>query len=388
MKFVVDRNIPFAESALATIAGARVVSVPARDITPELVKDADIVWTRSTVKVGAPLLAGSTVKMVGTATIGVDHMDLAWLDAHGIAWASAPGSNAASVQLWWAAALSTIAVERTRHLARLTVGIVGVGHVGSLVESLARGMGCRVLRCDPPRARAEGTGDFVRLDQLCRESDIVTFHVPLTTREQSPDWTVDLLDGHHCSLLKERAIVVNASRGQVVDYAALLAVQAEKSLTIALDVFHPEPEVPPALVDAAIIATPHIAGHSLDGKANGTQMIYEATCRHLGERPTWQAARALPEPPVRAMTLTAMRMSDEEALRKVLRRFYTIEDDDAAMRKIVKLPDNERARAFADYRGAYPVHRELHDLELQMIPARPLAVGALRALGVKVVERG
>src|SRR5438094_2654308 len=213
LRIVADRNIAFAAEAFAPLGD--VVTLPSAELTREAVRDADLLLVRSTVKVGAPLLDGSRVRFVATATIGIDHLDIAWLDGRGIAWASAPGSNADSVLEWWAAALLTVAERRGVELGGLRVGVVGAGAVGGRVERFCRALGIAPLICDPPRAAREGGAGFVSLDELLRAADVVTLHVPL-----APD-TRRLLDERRLAALKPGAWLVNASRGGVVDGAAL-----------------------------------------------------------------------------------------------------------------------------------------------------------------------
>jgi erythronate-4-phosphate dehydrogenase len=387
LRFVVDENIPLAREALAPLG--EVTALPSARLGPETVRDADILWTRSTVSVDAALLEGSRVRMVATATIGTDHLDIDWLTSRGIAWASAPGSNAPSVRLWWAAALGTLAERQQLALGRLRVGIVGVGQVGRRIEAFARALGCEVLRCDPPRAQVEGPQGFVSLSELCETCDVITIHVPLT--REGPDATYHLFDAARLGALRPGTILINASRGQVIDTPALLAAQKAKDLTVLLDVYEGEPAVPPAVVQIAALATPHIAGHSLDGKVAGTRMIYDATCAHLGIRPQWNPERSLPPLPVRVLTLDTRELpedrADEVVVLKVVRRFYRIEEDDQALRDIVRLEEGARGAAFSRYRSNYPVHREPLGLELELVPPRPRAAAALTTLGVKIVER-
>ncbi|HEX4462716.1 MAG TPA: 4-phosphoerythronate dehydrogenase, partial [Polyangia bacterium] len=250
MRIVADANISYVQDAFGPLGD--VITLRSSEITRDAVRDADFVLTRSTVKVNEALLAGSRVRFVATATIGIDHIDGAWLDAAGIRWASAPGSNADSVVQWFAAA-----VARVPNLAARRLGIVGVGNVGKRIERLWRALDVPPpLLCDPPRARAEGPNNdagFVTLDEILARCDLVTFHVPLT--KSGADATVDLVDARR---LRPDAWLVNACRGEVLDSASALAI----ANPILLDVFAGEPSPDPALVARALIATPHIAGHS------------------------------------------------------------------------------------------------------------------------------
>ena len=361
------------------------VALPAAELTRERVQGADLLLVRSTVAVGPALLDGSRVRFVATATIGIDHLDTAWLDGRRIRWASAPGSNADSVAQWFAAALLAFAARQGLTLHRRTVGVVGVGNVGSRVARVAEALGCRVLLCDPPRARAEGSEAFVALDELLERSDLVTLHVPLTTL--GPDPTRHLLDEGRLGRLRRGGIVINTSRGAVLATAAAAAARRDGQLGgLILDVFEGEPGVDPEIVAACDLATPHIAGHSLDGKANGTLAIYQAACAFLGRKPAWQPRRSLPPPPLRHLSLDARSLDDQAAALTVIRRYYAIEQDDAALRELLRLPVAERGPAFARYRNQYPIRRELTGLRLQMVPPRPRALALLRALGVQTLD--
>ena len=272
MRIVADANIPYLHDAFGPLG--EVVTLPAKELGRAAVLDADLLLVRSTIRVNAALLEGSRVRFVATATIGIDHLDTAWLDGAGIRWTSAPGSNADSVVQWLAAALA-----RVPDVAGRQLGIVGVGNVGGRVERLFRALDVKPpLLCDPPRARREGAAGFVTLDEILERCDLVTLHVPLT--RSGADATFHLVDARR---LRPDAVLVNACRGEVLDTASALAV----ANPLVLDVFEGEPTPDPRLVARALVATPHIAGHSLDGKANGTKMIYDAACAFLGVAPTW-----------------------------------------------------------------------------------------------------
>ena len=378
LRIVADKNIPYVESAFAALG--EVVLLPSSALDAKAVREADLLLVRSTVKVGAPLLEGSRVRFVATATIGTDHLDIAYLDAKAIRWASAPGSNAPSVAQWWASAVLTVATARIGKLAGLVVGVVGAGNVGKRVERVAAALGCTVLRNDPPRAHAEGPDGFVSLDELCTRADIVTLHVPLTA--EGPYRTHHLFDADRLGRMRQGAWLVNASRGPVVHGQALIAARSTSQIGAALlDVFEGEPGVPPALIDAADLATPHIAGHSLDGKAAGTEMVYRAACQFLDVKASWLPRRALPPLATAAIALDARDLDDEAAALMVLRRFYRIEEDDAALRHLAKLPDADRGRAFQTYRDAYGPRREPAGVSIQMRPPRLRALHLLEALG-------
>lgn len=367
MRIVADANISYVQDAFGPLGD--VVTLRSSEITRDAVRDADMLLTRSTVKVNEALLAGSRVRFVATATIGIDHIDGAWLDAAGIEWASAPGSNADSVVQWFAAA-----VARVPDLARRQLGIVGVGNVGKRLERLWRALDVPPpLLCDPPRARAEGGDPFVTLDEILRRCDLVTLHVPLTL--SGPDATAHLVDARR---LRPDAWLVNACRGEVLDSASALAV----ANPILLDVFAGEPSPDPALVARALVATPHIAGHSLDGKANGTQMVYEAACAFLGRAPTWKAADSLPPAPAPLV----VRSTDDGVLAalEAVAAGYDQAADDAALRALVAAPADGRGAAFRKYREQYPERRELGRRAVHFATPLPQAIAMLDRYGARV----
>lgn len=378
LRIIADQNIPLVAQAFAELG--EVVTLPSRALSPAAVHDADLVLVRSTVRVGPELLEGSRVRFVATATIGTDHLDRAWLDARGIAWAAAPGSNADSVVQWFSAALLAVARRLGLELSRLQVGIVGVGAVGGRIEQLCRALGGPApLLCDPPRARREGAGRFLELDEVLGAADLVTFHVPLERGGADP--TYHLLEQARLDRLRPGTVVINSSRGAVVDGAALERALAAGRVSAALDVWESEPSPSPALVERCLIATPHIAGHSLDGKVNGTRMVHQAACNFLGVTPHWRPA--LP-PATRRLELETTGRWAAELVLEAVRAGYQLEADDAALRAIARLPENTRASAFQNYRDEYPPRRELDGVPVALNPARDDVAGRLAALGLRV----
>jgi erythronate-4-phosphate dehydrogenase len=384
VKIIADANIAFVREAFADLG--EVVVLPSQAIGADAVRQADLLLVRSTTEVGPTLLEGSRVRFVATATIGTDHLDFPYLVARQIAWASAPGSNADSVLEWFAAALFYACEKRQIDPFSLQVGIVGVGAVGWRIERLCEALGGPApLRCDPPRARREGTRDFVPLDALLPSCDVVTLHVPLIRAGE--DRTPHLLDEARLGQMRPGALLVNASRGEVVSGAALLSRLEGGHLGGALlDVWEQEPTPDPALVARALVATPHIAGHSQDGKVAGTEAIYRAACRFLGTTPTWSAgAAAMAARPTELVVAEAK--DDLSLLRHVLSQFYRIEDDDAALRHIVERSPSERGPAFRRYRENYPERRELRRVRVDLPRLStnwPRIAGVLAALGAEV----
>ncbi len=310
MLILADENIPFAREALGALGEVRLVA--GRAISRETLREAEVLLVRSVTRVNAALLAGSRIKFVGTATIGSDHIDLEYLQQNGIAFASAAGCNANSVAEYVVAALLHVAAQRKIALEGLTLGIVGVGNVGSRVAEKARALGLKILLHDPPletllNSRAPSTlcpelqqnfsrlalSQFHTLEDLMA-ADILTLHTPLVRAGPHP--TFHLFDESRLRMMTPGRVLLNTARGEVVDNLALKKTLRSGFLSAAiLDVWEHEPHIDPELAELTALATPHIAGYSFDGKVKGTWLIYEALCRFLQIEPTWDFAPLLPQ---------------------------------------------------------------------------------------------
>lgn len=350
--------------------------MPGREITTSDVAAADVLLVRSVTPVGPELLRGTTLQFVGSATIGTDHIDRAYLRAQGIPFAHAPGSNADSVADYVVAAVLGLARRRGVPLRERTVGIVGCGNIGGRLARRLPALGMDVLRNDPPRARAaEADGEahlFVPLDTVLGAADVVTLHVPL--KESGPDPTHHLADAAFLDRLGDRAWLLNTSRGAVVDGEALLAARRQGAVGAAvLDVWENEPSPAPALIEAADLATPHIAGYAYDGKVRGTEMLYEALCEALGAEAMWTGTDAIR--PASADTLRCRapdpRLSTEEWRFELARQPYDPAVDDASLRDLVELGPDARGEAFAQLRADYRQRREMqqHTVPATAVPA-------------------
>lgn len=275
MKIVADRNVPGLDALNAV---ATVVKLPYAEITREAVADADALIVRTRTRCDAGLLDGSKVKIVATATIGTDHIDIPWCESAGIEVANAPGSNAPGVAQY---VLSSLVHVCPVPLPELTIGIVGVGHVGGLIASRARSLGMCVLACDPPRQAAEGGDSWSSLGRIAEEADIITFHIPLTADGPYP--TVHLADEAFFRSLRRAPVIVNSARGPVVDNTAWTkAIEAGIAGPAIVDCWEGEPVIDRRLLGVAAVATPHIAGYSLQGKMRASQMVLDAVARRFG----------------------------------------------------------------------------------------------------------
>lgn len=374
MKIVCDNKIPFIRGAFEPYA--EVVYLPGAETTAEVVRDADAIVTRTRTRCNASLLEGSSVKAIATATIGFDHIDTAWCEGHGIAWSNAPGCNSWSVKQYVSSVLAVLAQSRGLQLDTLTLGVVGVGNVGSKVADAGRAFGMRVLLNDPPRERAEGPDGFVSLDTLLAESDIVTVHVPLTREGEDATW--HLFDAARLSGMRSSQILVNSSRGPVVDNAALKDTLLRGGLKAAvLDVWEGEPQLDNELIGLLDIATPHIAGYSADGKANGTTMSVRYLARQLGLPLTEWTASGVPAPEqaLEFAVDAAGRTVQEVLIEAVLHTYDVRRDSDA----LCAAPG-----AFERLRGDYWVRREPSAFTVTLRGGSPDLAARLELLGFKV----
>ncbi len=380
MRIVADENLPLLDKFFADIGEIR--TLPGRAIDAAAVQDADLLLVRSVTRVGPELLADARVRFVGSATAGTDHLDSAWMREHGIHFAHAPGCNAPAVADYVVSAVLHLLDWSLDALQGATVGIVGCGQTGQAVRNrcLRLGMHCRVS--DPP-LEAAGTADFeFHPLQEVLEADVVTFHVPLERDGDHPTW--HLLDAERIGGLRPGTVLVNASRGAVVDNRALARrLAAEGDLRVALDVWEGEPELDPELLRLVDLATPHIAGYSLDGKWAGTAMLYAAACRFLGLPARNKLGQFVPEPPLRRMVFSA-EAEPAWALRTAVGACYDIRRDDAGLRALLDLPPAERGAAFDALRRNYPLRRDFSALRITARKCRKPLPELLQAVGFRV----
>ena len=296
MKIVVDDKIPYIRETICQLAD-EVVFLSGAAITADDVKDADVLVVRTRTRCNQQLLEGSKVQLVVTATIGYDHIDTEWLESAGIRWTNCPGCNSGSVAQYVESTLLLLEQKKGLSLRQSTIGIVGCGHVGSKVKAVAERLGMRVLVCDPPLASTPSplTSHFVSLDEIERNSDIITFHVPLTKEGDYATW--HLADDDFFHRLSRVPYIINTSRGEVVDNKALLlAIEEGRVRDAIIDVWENEPHPDATLLDKVFIGTPHIAGYSADGKTNADNMVIDAICQQFGlSHPGLIAPPALPK---------------------------------------------------------------------------------------------
>ena len=355
INMVAGENIPYIKEAFASLGNLTVL--PGRSITSADLQETNVLLIRSITRVDEALLKGTPIEFVGSASAGVDHIDVACLKARNIGFASAAGSNANSVAEYVMASLLFLGKQHGFPLKGKTIGIIGVGNIGKLVKNKAEALGMRPVLNDPPLAET-GQIDHCSLKDTLG-CDIVTLHTPLTTDGPYP--TYHLLNEQTLQWLNPTAIFINAARGEVVETHALLEAITQKRIgPTILDVWENEPDINWDLFQAVTIGTPHIAGHSLDGKANGTFMIYAALCKHLGVAPTWNPVQSLPPPMMPSIHIDPNQKSDKEVLGEAVAKIYDLEADFHRMKNLLNAPPEERPMLFDGLRKNYPVRREFH----------------------------
>ena len=347
MKIIVDNKIPYIKGALEPYA--EVVYLPGNLTTAEVVKEADALVTRTRTVCSRDVLEGSRVKFIATATIGFDHIDTEYCKAAGIEWTNAPGCNAESVNQYIASALYSCSIRRGFSLKGKTIGIVGVGQVGSRVAKTCEILGMKVLLNDPPRERREGPSQFVSLQTIQQQADIITFHVPLNM--DGPDCTFHMANTEFLQGLKKKALIINTCRGEVFDTKAVYNAKVSGDISgIIVDCWENEPELDLDLLKLVDYGTSHIAGYSKDGKAKGTKMSVRAISRFFGLGiDKWEPSGV--EPPLSpTIELDGSAQKDELILAHAILSTYEIERDDRALR--------DNPQLFEQLRGDYPVRSE------------------------------
>ena len=373
MKIIADDKIPFLKGALEPFAD--VEYYPGKSITRDVVKDADALIIRTRTHCNKELLEGSKVKFIASATIGFDHIDVEYCDASHIVWTNAPGCNSASVQQYIGSALVELARKHKFSLRDRTLGVIGVGNVGKKVVKIAEFLGMRVLLNDPPRLRNEGPCQFISLEGILREADIITFHVPLN--REGVDKTYHMADKNFFERVLPGTIIMNSSRGEVVDNAVLReALETGKIAGAVLDVWENEPEIDRELLKLVDIATPHIAGYSADGKANGTTMSVKSLSSFFNLGIDDWEPEEIPLPANTVIPVDGDGKENQQVLEEAISATYNILDDDKRLRASVE--------TFEKQRGNYPLRREYPAYEIRLQHAEQYLEHVLRKLGFKV----
>lgn len=345
MKIIADKNIPFLKGIAESLG--EVTYLPGADFTKENIKDADTLIVRTVARFDENNLEGSNVKLICSATIGYDHIDTKYCEAHGIEWKNAPGCNSGSVQQYVASSLVTIAKKKGFSLKDKTIGIIGVGNVGKKVASICELLGMRVLKNDPPREESEGGSEFCDLVTIQREADIITFHTPLSKEGKYP--TYHLADSEFFSKLEKTPIIINSARGGIVDTQSIKKAIKDRLVSgTIIDCWESEPNIDLEYMELVDIATPHIAGYSADGKANATRMSLNAVADFwsLSEK----SIDNIIVPQVFNSCLDYTEFNQEKAFEEIISRTYNPEED---QERLLANPS-----LFSKLRGEYPLRRE------------------------------
>ena len=354
MKIIVDENIPFGREAFENFGEVELHN--GREINSSICKNGDALIVRTTTKVNEELLKNSSVKFVGTSTIGTDHIDQDYLNNSNIAFSSAAGCNSHSVAEYVFSALTYLTNKHDLNLSKLSIGVVGYGNIGKKVVAISDALGMRVVVNDPPLQRTTSERDFSTLEEALK-CDIVTFHVPLN--KSGVDKTIHLLSEENINLIKENAILINSSRGPVVSNEALKKrLEENNNIYTVLDVWETEPNYDYELLKLVDIGTSHIAGYSYEGKVTGTLMIYNALAKHLAVNPNWKPKLA--EVVNNKIEISGIE-SDEELLQKIFNKSYNVMDDDKFLREGLSLPNDEKSEHFDKLRKNYKIRRELNN---------------------------
>ncbi|PJA33931.1 MAG: erythronate-4-phosphate dehydrogenase [Zetaproteobacteria bacterium CG_4_9_14_3_um_filter_53_7] len=385
LNIVADAHIWGAESAFSTLPGfdINLRTMESRDINRQALMHADVLLTRSATKVNGDLLAGTPVRFAATATIGDDHYDKSWLENHQVSWANAAGSSTGSVIEYMVSMFLAMHANGVISIPDTTIGIIGVGRIGTALAGICEAIGMQVLLNDPPRARIEGANGFCSLDQLLEQADLLTLHTPLI--DEGDDCTRHLLGDKRLNQFHGRGII-NAARGGCVDNAALVRwLDGDSSRFAALDCWESEPRPDFALIrhPGMIIATPHIAGHSLDGKAANTLFAYQALCHYLQIEPVWDMQSQLPEP---AAPHTVSLKSDVwHTLHAITSHLYPLAEDNKTMKSWPDLTEGALPNAFSQYRRHYPVRRSWAAIPVHLNQADSRTLQLAQAIGIKLV---
>jgi erythronate-4-phosphate dehydrogenase len=371
MKIVADKNIPLLDETFGRHGDVQLLE--GRGICSADLVDAEVLLVRSVTRVNQHLLKGTNIRFVGSATIGIDHLDTAWLEANDIVWAHAPGCNA-NAAAQYALAMMWLACERlNRDFRQQTVGIVGRGNVGRRLEYLLKVLNIPVSSCDPP-LRELGEQQLVCMDEAC-DNSIISLHVPLTSHGKYP--TKNLFDARQLEKLRPNTLLVNTSRGGVIEKTSLQAQLKSGRIQAALDVWPDEPFIEPEMLDAVTVATPHVAGYSREGKQAGTEMIYQAFCKAFA-----LDSCSAPGSGIETLTLDfPPAISAEEALKQSIQSSTQVARDDTALRELPAFKPSDKRVHIDSLRANYP---ERHEFKTHLVRGMPDAdASLLRQLGFK-----
>ena len=379
MKIVVDENIPLVNEFFSRLG--EVICLPGRTLTAADVRSADALIVRSVTKVNETLLNGSKVRFVGTCTIGVDHLDQVYLNTHDIQWSSAPGCNANSVVEFVYAALAHLNIN----WLPVNFGIIGCGNVGGLLYKRLKAQGINV-RCYDPNLSLAQNPDLASLEDVLG-CDVISMHTPLVVDGPHPSF--HLLGHKELAQLKSGAVLINAGRGAVIDNQALLDVlTTRKDLRVVLDVWEPEPDISLELLDKVLLGSPHIAGYSYDGKLNGTEIVYQALCKHFGTSPQSSLTALVPPLVNNQLCVDDENKTVFEIAQSLINQVYDIVADDARLRETARnalAGEIKFGEGFDNLRKHYPKRREFHNYQVHLESLGDADKQWLQVLGFRCV---
>jgi len=359
---VCDEQIPYARETFSRLGW--VCRLPAREIKTRNIRSADALVIRSVTKIKPALLSGTTIQVVGSVTSGIDHIDTLYLQKRGIKLISAAGSNANSVAEYVIASLSVLSQKQGMTLSGKKVGIVGVGHVGSRVDEKCRALGMKTIWNDPPLARKTGDRRFRPLREIFI-ADIITLHLPLTYYGQNA--TYRLAGEKFFHGFNNPFIFINTARGKVVDEKALIKYAGQRLFqALVLDVWPDEPDINLEVLKIADIATPHVAGYSLDGKVKAVDMVFQGLRRHYKILDNWSVMDMLHPPSDSLLKASGVKGGGEETVRKAVLEVYDPRKDDRKLRKIIGFGPKKRGEFFELLRQRYPVRREFNNYRIDL----------------------
>jgi len=357
MKIIVDENIPFAEEAFLRFGD--IILLNGRKIENSVCKDADILIVRSITNVDEELLNGSSIKFVGSATTGADHIDTRYLSENNIAHYIAAGCNAYSVVEYFFSAITHLAIEKGFSFQGKKLGVIGVGKIGSKVAAIGKSLGFEIIKNDPPLKRETGSDEYRPLEEALN-ADIITFHVPLN--KTGIDKTHHMIDSKMLEKIRPGTVIVNSSRGSIIDNEALNnRLVAHNDLLTVIDVWENEPTISKDLLNNVNIGTAHIAGYSLEGKVNGTVMVYNELCKFLNQQPDWQPS--LPIVENQSLSVKSPQ-SIEEILSILIKNIYDIIEDNSLLKKGINMSTAERGIYFDKLRKKYGIRREFNNYKI------------------------
>ncbi|MCB9259871.1 MAG: 4-phosphoerythronate dehydrogenase PdxB [Ignavibacteriales bacterium] len=377
MKIIADDKIPFLKGVLEPYGN--IEYYPGKEITKDKIIDADALIIRTRTKCNADLLYDTNVKLITTATIGYDHIDTNYCEENNLKWLNAPGCNSSSVHQYITTVLLHIAEKENIDLTQKVLGIVGVGNVGSKIQKAANALGMKILLNDPPRERNESNSKFVSLEKIKEEADIITYHVPLNN--DGIDKTYHLADEKFFNELNKMPIIINSSRGEVVETSAIKnAIKNKKVSNVILDVWENEPEIDLELLEMTDISTPHIAGYSAEGKANGTSVCVNAVNKffNLGIQENWYPTEIPLSKNGNEIEIDCSNKNDQQILSEAVSQTYDLLYDSILLKK--------SPETFEKQRGDYPIRREFSNYKVKLKSNNSSVEKKIKKLGFKILN--